>query len=131
MFPYLEPASSYRTWNVHLSDLVGLRMHTQEKLFLLVVTFWSYTFVQGDYCTKDDKSCQEEEPSEKYANKVNLVQQQFEAYPSPEFTEDDMEREVDWYKKFKNGTLDHSRVVQHAMLEHINHFLFKVFMLSY
>lgn len=47
------------------------------------------------------------------------------AVPRQEFTEDDLTRETEWYGKFKNGTIEHSRVVQHATLEHINHFLFE------
>jgi len=80
--------------------------------------------VLGDYCQKEGPDCGDEKPGDKYRQKINLVQQQFESYPSPEFTEDDMAREADWYNKFKNDTIENSRIVQHATLEQINHFLF-------
>ena len=97
-------------------------MHALLGIILVYSCVWQE--VWGDSCLKEGPGCEDKKPSDKYTQKINMVQQQFETYPSPEFTEDDMAREVDWYKKFKNDTIENSRAVQHAALEQINHFLF-------
>merc|ERR1711892_1116856 len=84
----------------------------------------------GDTCNKDaGAECSDDKgkPSDKYTDKVELVRQQFEAFPTPEFTQQDLERELDWYKKFSNGTgsIEDSRVEEHVTLDMISHFLFK------
>merc|ERR1711892_547528 len=82
----------------------------------------------GDTCNKDaGAECSDDKgkPSDKYTDKVELVRQQFEAFPTPEFTQEDLERELDWYKKFSNGSIEDSRVEEHVTLDMISHFLFK------
>ena len=101
------------------------------KTALFLVLLLSYrSFGEEAFCDKNRVTCGNENPNEKYAEEVNLIKKQFETFPMPEFSEDDLLFEMDWYSKFQNGTIEKSRVLQHASLEPLNHFLFGVTLLS-
>jgi len=100
-------------------------MCTQLAVLLLWCCVWQ-SKQQGGTCEKDGEvTCGDAKPGDKYTSKGEMVRQQNEAFPTPVFTKEDLERETEWFKLFSNGSIEDRMIEEHAMLDMINHFLFK------